>query len=114
MRRLLIRSVLSVLALAILAVAWIFAGPGGAQAIGAIHTTRLASATSFSIRKYSGFFHFLFLFQASEFRLCDACVMKPAKSHLSDVIQRFRNRGLGRFFQTGDTSGINAQHVLRL
>jgi hypothetical protein len=56
MRRLLIRSVLSVLALAILAVAWIVAGPWWARALDAIHTTRLATATSFSIRKYSGFF----------------------------------------------------------
>ena len=58
MRRLLIRSVLSVLALAILVAAWIVAGPWWARALDAIHTTRLATATSFSIRKYSGFFHF--------------------------------------------------------
>jgi hypothetical protein len=55
MRRLLIRSVLSALALAILAVAWIIADPWWARALGAIHTTRLATATSVSIRKYSGF-----------------------------------------------------------
>ena len=58
MRRLLIRSVLSVFVLAILAVAWIVAGPWWAPALDAIHTTRLATATSFSIRKYSGSFHF--------------------------------------------------------
>ena len=56
MRRLLIRSVLSVLALAVLAVAWIVAGPWWARALDAIHTTRLATVTSLSIRKYSGFF----------------------------------------------------------
>ena len=55
MRRLLIRSVLSVLTLLILAVAWIVAGPWWARALDAIHTTRLATATSLSIRKYSGF-----------------------------------------------------------
>ena len=59
MRRLLIGSVLSVLALAILTVAWIVAGPWWARALDSIHTTRLANATSFSIRKYSGFFHFV-------------------------------------------------------
>jgi hypothetical protein len=58
MRRLLIRSVLSVLALALLAVAWIVAGPCWARALDAIHTTRLATVTSLSIRKYSGFFRF--------------------------------------------------------
>src|ERR1700730_2450066 len=58
MRRFLIRSVLSVLALAILAVAWIVAGPWWARALDAIHTTRLATATSLSIKKYSGFFRF--------------------------------------------------------
>ncbi|MBV8419255.1 MAG: hypothetical protein JOZ26_04515, partial [Hyphomicrobiales bacterium] len=58
MRRLLIRSVLVVLTLAVLAVAWIAAGPWWARALDAIHTTRLASVTSFSIREYSGFFHF--------------------------------------------------------
>lgn len=58
MRRFLIRSVLSVLALALLAVAWIVAGPWWARALDAVHTTRLATATSFSIRQYSGFFHF--------------------------------------------------------
>ncbi len=58
MRRLLIRSVLSVLALALLAVAWIVAGPWWARALDAIHTTRLATVTSLSIRKYSGFFRF--------------------------------------------------------
>ena len=58
MRRLLIRSVLSVLALAILAAAWIAAGPWWARALDALHTTRLATATSFSIRKESGFFRF--------------------------------------------------------
>jgi toxin HigB-1 len=30
------------------------------------------------------------------------------------VVQRFRHRGLERFFQSGDTSGINAQHAARL
>jgi len=58
MRRLLIRSVLSVFVLAILAVAWIVAGPWWARALDAIHTTRLATATSFSTRKYSVSFHF--------------------------------------------------------
>ena len=58
MRRLLIRSGLSVLALAILATAWIVAGPWWARALDAIHTTQLATVTSLSIRKYSGFFHF--------------------------------------------------------
>jgi hypothetical protein len=55
MRSLLIRSVLSALALAIVAVAWIVAGPWWARALGEIHTIRLATATSFPIRKYSGF-----------------------------------------------------------
>ena len=59
MRGLLIRSFLSVLALAILAVAWIVAGPWWARALDAIHTTRLATVTSLSIRKESGFFRFL-------------------------------------------------------
>jgi hypothetical protein len=59
MLRWLIRSVLSVLALAILAMAWIAAGPWWAQALDAIHTTRLATVTSFSIREYSGFFRFV-------------------------------------------------------
>ena len=58
MRRLLIRSVLSVLALAILAAAWIVAGPWWARTLDAIHTSRLATVTSFSIRKESGFFRF--------------------------------------------------------
>jgi hypothetical protein len=58
MRRLLIRSVLSVLALAILAAAWIVAGPWWARALEAIHTSRLATVTSLSIRKESGFFRF--------------------------------------------------------
>ncbi|HEV2099891.1 MAG TPA: hypothetical protein VGR45_13320 [Stellaceae bacterium] len=59
MRRLLIRSVLSVLAVAILAVAWIVAGPWWAWALDAIHTTRLATVTSLSIKKDSGFFRFI-------------------------------------------------------
>jgi hypothetical protein len=58
MRRLLIWPVLSGLSLAILAVAWIVAGPRWARALDAIHTTRMATVTSFSIRKYSGFFRF--------------------------------------------------------
>jgi hypothetical protein len=58
MRRLLIRFVLSVLALAILALAWIFAGPWWARVLDAVHSTRLATVTSLSIREYSGFFHF--------------------------------------------------------
>ena len=58
MRSLLSRSVLSVLALAILAAAWIVAGPWWARALDAIHTSRLATMTSFSIRKESGFFRF--------------------------------------------------------
>ena len=58
MRRLLIWPVLSGLSLAILAVAWIVAGPRWARALDAIHTTRMATASSFSIRKYSGFFRF--------------------------------------------------------
>lgn len=58
MLRLLIRSVLAVLALAVLVVAWVIAGPWWARALDAIHTTRVATATSFSIRKYSGSFGF--------------------------------------------------------
>lgn len=58
MRRLLIRFGLTVLALAVLAVTWIVAGPWWAQALDTIHTTRLATVTSLSIRKYSGFFRF--------------------------------------------------------
>ena len=49
---------LSVLALAILALAWIVAGPWWALALDAIHTTCLATVSSFSIRQYSGFFRF--------------------------------------------------------
>jgi proteic killer suppression protein len=30
------------------------------------------------------------------------------------MIRRFRHKGLERFFQTGDTSGINAQQAARL
>jgi proteic killer suppression protein len=30
------------------------------------------------------------------------------------MIRRFRHRGLERFFQSGDTSGINAQQAARL
>jgi proteic killer suppression protein len=30
------------------------------------------------------------------------------------MIRRFRHRGLERFFQSGDTSGINPQHAIRL
>jgi len=30
------------------------------------------------------------------------------------VIRRFRHNGLERFFQKGDSSGINAQHAARL
>jgi proteic killer suppression protein len=30
------------------------------------------------------------------------------------VIRRFRHKGLERFFRSGDTSGINAQHAARL
>ena len=30
------------------------------------------------------------------------------------MIRRFRHRGLERFFQSGDTSGISAQHAARL
>jgi proteic killer suppression protein len=30
------------------------------------------------------------------------------------MIRRFRHRGLERFFQSGDTSGINTQHAARL
>jgi toxin HigB-1 len=30
------------------------------------------------------------------------------------MIRRFRHRGLERFFRSGDTSGINAQHAARL
>src|SRR5260221_1456984 len=56
MRRLLIRSVLSVLALAILAVAWLVAGPWWARALDAISTTRLATVPFLSIGKSSGFF----------------------------------------------------------
>jgi len=59
MRRLLIRSVLSVLALAVLAAAWIVAGPWWSRALDAIHTTRLATVTSISIRQFSGSFRFI-------------------------------------------------------
>jgi hypothetical protein len=55
---LLIQSVLSVLALAILALAWIVAGPWWARALDAVYTPRIATTTSFSIRKASGFFQF--------------------------------------------------------
>ena len=58
MRRSLIRSVLSVLALAILLLAWLVAGPWWARALDAVHTTRVATVTSLSVREYSGFFHF--------------------------------------------------------
>lgn len=54
----LIRSVLAVLAVAGLAIAWLATGPWWAGALDAIHTTRLATATSVSIREFSGFFHF--------------------------------------------------------
>jgi len=30
------------------------------------------------------------------------------------MIRRFRHRGLERFFQSGDSSGINGQHAARL
>jgi proteic killer suppression protein len=30
------------------------------------------------------------------------------------MIRRFRHRGVERFFRSGDTSGINAQHAARL
>ena len=30
------------------------------------------------------------------------------------MITRFRHKGLARFFDSGDTSGINAQHAARL
>jgi toxin HigB-1 len=30
------------------------------------------------------------------------------------VIRRFRHNGVERFFRSGDTSGINAQHAARL
>lgn len=30
------------------------------------------------------------------------------------MIRRFRHRGLERFFESGETSGINAQHAARL
>jgi hypothetical protein len=59
MHRLLIRSLLAVLALAVITVAWVVAGPWWARALDAIHTTQLATATSFSIRKSSGFFRFV-------------------------------------------------------
>ncbi|MBV9014331.1 MAG: hypothetical protein JO213_20775 [Alphaproteobacteria bacterium] len=54
----LIRFVFSVLALVMLAVTWVVAGPWWARALDAIHTTRLATVTSLSIRKESGFFRF--------------------------------------------------------
>jgi hypothetical protein len=59
MRRYLIRSVLTVLAVAVLAVAWIAAGPWWSRALDAIHTTRLATTTSVSIRQFSGSFRFV-------------------------------------------------------
>jgi hypothetical protein len=58
MRRYLIRTVLAVLALAVLAVAWIAAGPWWSRALDAILTTRLATVTSISIRQFSGSFRF--------------------------------------------------------
>jgi hypothetical protein len=58
MRRLLIRSVLAVLAVAILALAWITAGPWWALALDAVHRTQLATVTSLSIREFSGAFRF--------------------------------------------------------
>jgi len=58
MRKVLIRSVLSVLALAVLVVAWIAAGPWWSRALDAIHTTRLATVTSVSIREFSGAYRF--------------------------------------------------------
>ncbi len=58
MRRLLIGSVLSVLVLAMVALVWIVAGPWWARALDAVHSTRLATVTSLSIREYSGFFRF--------------------------------------------------------
>jgi proteic killer suppression protein len=30
------------------------------------------------------------------------------------MVRRFRHRGVERFFRSGDTSGINAQHAARL
>ena len=54
----LIRSVLAVLALALLAIVWLATGPWWAEALDAIHTTRLATTSSVSIREFSGFFHF--------------------------------------------------------
>ena len=54
MRRLLIRSVLPVLALVILAVAWIVAGAWWARALDAIHTTRLATVTSVIAEYFPG------------------------------------------------------------
>lgn len=54
-----IRSVSSVVALTMLAVAWTVAGPWWAQALDAIHTTRLATVISLSIRKEAGSFRFL-------------------------------------------------------
>ncbi len=56
MRRFLIRSGLALAALALLAGVWVGAGPWWAQVLDAVHTTRLASATSLSIRQFSGFF----------------------------------------------------------
>ena len=58
MRRVLIRSVLAVLAVAGLAMAWLAAGPWWSQALDAVHTVRLATVTASSIREFSGFYHF--------------------------------------------------------
>ena len=59
MRRLLIRPVLALLAVAALVLAWVVAGPWWARALDAITTTRLATATSFSIEERGGFFRFV-------------------------------------------------------
>jgi proteic killer suppression protein len=45
------------------------------------------------------------------FNILDLC--NPI-SYIYQMIRRFRHKGLERFFQDGDTSGINAQHAARL
>lgn len=59
MRKLLIRSVLSIFTPAVLAVAWILAGSWWVRALDVIHTTRLASVTSLATRQFSGAYQFV-------------------------------------------------------
>ena len=59
MGRLLIRSVLAAVALAVLALAWLLAGPWGARALDTIHTTRIATVTSLATEQFSGAWQFV-------------------------------------------------------